>query len=500
MQPPAQTNGTRPLPRWLAVLLGLSAVVYLAVIAVQIAPYAGGSDSGGYLGSARLFAEGRLTTEPRSLAGHDRLEFGQSAFQPLGYMVLAGGDRMVPTYPPGLPLHLAVFRKFLGGEGAVITTNLLAIVLLGWAVWNYARALDLPPAWAAGVIALLAGSPIFIFCALQPMSDLLAAAWAMIALAATLRAQSSAGWGWAAGTALSMAVLVRPTNALMLLPVFFLLGTGRTALRAVAAGLPFALFLGYYNQQIYGHPLASGYGNWRESFSAAYAAANAWPVARGFLLLLTPFVLGMLLVPYATTARTRPTISLGLWTAALGGCYLIYYHTGETWWYFRFLLPVAPAVLLLAAAGWRSILVRVFAGRPGWMPRAVASAGLAVCLAWQVTGLLHLKPMEIAAGERHYRETADWARQHLSADAVVYCMQNSSALHYYTDLVIARWEQMPPERHAAFLRATRALDRPVYAALFPFEEKDALTRIGGRWEKLAAVGPTTFYRLAESPP
>lgn len=499
-QPPDQSNGTRPLPRWLAALLGLTVAVYLALVAMRIAPYAGGSDSGGYLGSARLFAEGRLTAEPRSLPGHGRLEFGQGAFQPLGYVVLAGGDRMVPTYPPGLPLHLALFSKLLGGEGAVIATNLLAIVLLGWAVWTCACALNLPPGWTAGVVSLLFCSPIFVFCALQPMSDLLAAAWAMTALAAALRACTSADWGWAAGAAISLAVLVRPTNALVLLPAFTLLGTGRAAFRAAAAGLPFALFLVYYNQQIYGHPLASGYGNWRQSFSAAYAAANIWPIARGGVLLLTPFVFGLLFTPFATPARSRLVLGLGLWATALGACYLFYYHTGETWWYFRFLLPVAPAVLLLAAVGWRSMFTRLLADRTALRPQAIAATGLAVCLAWQAFGLLRLKPAEIVAGERHYRETADWARLHLPADAVVYCMQNSSALHYYTGLMIARWDQMLPAEHAAFLRVARAQNRPIYAALFPFEQTDAFARIGGRWEKLAATGPTTFYRLTESPP
>ncbi len=500
MQPPDLTKGTTPLARWLAVLLGLAAVIYLALLAVRIAPYAGGSDSGGYLGSARLFAAGRLVTEPRVLPGHGPEEFGRAAFQPLGYTVLAGGDRMVPTYPPGLPLHLAVFSKLLGGEGAVIATNLLALLLLGWAVWTCAHALDLPPTWAAGVVALLACSPILVFCALQPMSDLLAAAWAMTALAAALRARSPGGSGWTAGVAISLAVLVRPTNALVLLPVFFLLGSNRTTLQAIASGLPFALFLGYYNQQIYGHPLASGYGNWRDSFSTTYANANAWPILKNYVGLLSPFVLGLLLAPLGGCRPHRAVFALGLWFVSLGVLYLFYFHTGETWWYFRFLLPVTPAALLLAASGWRSVLARFQGRQPIWQRKLVPATGFAVCLAWQAAGVLHLKPAEIVAGERHYRETADWVRQNVPGNSVVYCMQNSSALHYYTDLVIARWEQMLPVQHTAFLQAARAQDRPVYAALFPFEETEAFARIGGRWEKLAAIGPTTFYRLVESPP
>jgi hypothetical protein len=298
---------------------------------------------------------------------------------------------------------------------------------------------------------------------------------------------------------MGIAVLVRPTNALVLLPAFCMIGFNTRALWAATAGLPFAAMLGLYNLTIYGHPLASGYGNWSESFSSANAAHNTWPIAKGLVLLFTPFVLGIVLTPFAKSARNRVALILGLWVAVLTCCYLFYYHTGETWWYFRFLLPAAPAALLLAATGLQSMLLRIFDPQRSWV-KGMLLTGFAACLAWQVGGLRHFKPAEIVAGERHYRDTADWARAHLPADAVVYCMQNSSALHYYVDHVIARWDHMPSEQHKLFLQATQAQRRPIFAALFPFEEAEAFARIGGRWEKLATVGPTTFYRLTEPHP
>ena len=39
---------------------------------------------------------------------------------------------------------------------------------------------------------------------------------------------------------------------------------------------------------------------------------------------------------------------LGLWAGLLTGLYAFYFHSGETWWYLRFILPAFP-VLILAA-------------------------------------------------------------------------------------------------------------------------------------------------------
>ena len=58
-----------------------------------------------------------------------------------------------------------------------------------------------------------------------------------------------------------------------------------------------------------------------------------------------------------------------------------------------------------------------------------------------------------------------------------------------------------PRRLLRFYQSAvlRQEQRPVYAALFEFETKDALSRLGGQWTKLETVGNTTFWQLQTAP-
>src|SRR5450432_316314 len=96
------------LDRILTGLLLLGAVVYSIFLYRDGSPYAGGSDSSGYLNSARLLSAGRFFGPMRIPSGQPYLSFGPETFQPLGFVTDAREPRLVPTYPPGLPLHLMI--------------------------------------------------------------------------------------------------------------------------------------------------------------------------------------------------------------------------------------------------------------------------------------------------------------------------------------------------------------------------------------------------------
>ena len=59
-------------------LLGI--VAYLGFLAIHISPHAGGSDSSGYLNSARLLAQGKFFAPVRSLPENSSVAFGEMAF------------------------------------------------------------------------------------------------------------------------------------------------------------------------------------------------------------------------------------------------------------------------------------------------------------------------------------------------------------------------------------------------------------------------------------
>lgn len=471
------------------VLLAVLVIGYAWFLRLHTAPYAGGSDSSGYLNSAALLRAGRMSTTARTLAGHAAADFGMMAHQPLGFTTRAGTDQMAPSYPLGLPLHLAAFSYLVGLDWAAIPLNICSALAGGTLLYLLARRLDLPPSLAlAGAVVLLL-CPLYLFAALQPMSDLLALVWSLAALYAALRAREGWGWALACGVAVAWAVLVRPTNLLLVVPVALALGTSwRSYLWVGLGGLPGALLLAGYNRQIYGSPFVTGYGEIWAIFRWEYLAHNLGFFARWIPGLLSPVVLVALAAPFLPAARRRESLVLGAWAALLIGFYAFYYHSGEAWWYLRFILPAFP-VLILAAL---TVLHSLTATMPG--RKVIGGVLLAAGLAWETCVTRRLEVLQNKFGEATYPDAAAWARTHLPADATIFCMQVSGAFYYYTDFLLLRWDQFRMDKQAALLAALADEKRPVYAALFPFETPEALERIGGHWTKLATVGQVTFWR------
>ena len=122
------------------------------------------------------------------------------------------------------PLHMAVAARLAGWSRAPFLVPPLAAVACVVLFWLIARELRLPRSFALAGCALLAFFPTFVFEALQPMSDVPAAAWALAAIFAAYRARArGVGWAALAGAAYGVGVLVRPTNALLLAPLLFAL-------------------------------------------------------------------------------------------------------------------------------------------------------------------------------------------------------------------------------------------------------------------------------------
>ena len=473
---------------WMTITL-IGVVAYLGILSTHMSPHAGGSDSSGYLTSARLLAQGEFFAPVRSLPENSSVAFGEMAFQPLGLRLHPAGDRLVPTYPIGLPLHLGAAAQIVGWDYAVIAVNLLTILASGGLLWTLARQLGLSPLWSATGVLWLWLCPVFIFSALQPMSDLLALAWSLAVLSSALRVRDDWRWGLACGAALSLAVLVRPTSALLVFPVLIALGFQWRAYLAVGAGgLPGASLFAFYNWKVYGSPLVTGYGEVWSAFSRAYFVPNLLQFARWIPVLFSPLIILALAAPFLPTARLRGYKMLAGWFVILVSFYGFYYCAGETWWYLRFILPAFPA-LILAAVSALAATEQTLRLTPKTTAMA-AAALLAISAAWQIIAIQRLDVMTLEQRERTYSDSARWAQTHLPAKAAIFCMQVSGAFFYYNDFLLIRWDQ---DRSSLLLATLAAQKRPIYAALFPFESAEALRKIGGHWTKLSTVGQVTFW-------
>ena len=485
-------------PRWF-VWLGWAALAgYTIFLAMNVTAVAGGSDSSGYLNSARLFAQGELRTELRVPPEFATGNLNRKHFSPAGFSNLPVSEALAPSYPSGFPLHLALAGKLLGWQLGPFLVQLLAAVAAVWLCYVAARELGLDCALAGAGAAVLATFPVFIFTSIQTLSDTLATTWVIAAMICALRGRTSLGWAAACGAALSIAVLVRPTNLFIAPALVVLLGFD---LRRVGwfflGGVPGALWLGFYNHHLYGGAFRSGYGDILNAFAREYFRPTLVHFTKWLVLLLPAAVL---VLPFAALTRRetrrRELLGLGLMFGAITGVYLFCSFSHEVWTYLRYILPALPPLILAALLG-----LEALARGPGarW-PRAFRPAVALALTLWAVGNSWHwtrgLSVFLVPVYERCYEQAAQLVRTHAPANALVVCGISSGAIYYYTPLPALLYDSVEPAEFARYLTLARNAGRPIYAVLFATEEEDSIhRRCPGAWTRIASAGNIGIWRL-----
>ena len=498
----SNTNPLEPVacaPRWFVWLGVLALAAFALFLARNTSVAAAGSDSSGYLNSGRLLAAGHWQTALRTPPEFGpQMELNRAHFTPHGFFPQPGNPHLPPTYPPGLPLHYALAGKILGWEIGPLVVGLAGALGALWLLYATSRELGLDPWLAAAGASALGACPVFLFTSIQPLSDTLATAWALATFYTALRARRHAGWAAACGAATAVAVLVRPTNLVMLPALVVLLGLDWRRLGlATLAGLPGAVWLALYNRELYGGPMRSGYGDWQAAFSWSYAPPTLAHFAQ-WLPLLLPGVLVVLALAAAVRRdfRTRGLLALGLWFAAVVGLYACYEVSREAWWCLRFILPGIPALILAGLLG-ADAVVRSFAIQRAQRWRAIAAVILGLwavggsCYWTKKLGVLYTKGYEEA-----YAKACVAARGQLPANALVTCFYLSGAIYHYTDFAVLRWDQIEAAQFARYAALAQTSGRPVCAVIFVMEEQGALReRCPGNWTKIGTSNQISFWRL-----
>jgi hypothetical protein len=497
---PVVARAPRPL-LWIG---WLALAIYGVFLARNSSNVAGGADSSGYLNSARLLAAGGLTAElrtPPEFGPQDKLNRLQ--FQPHGFAPFPDIPGISPTYAVGVPLHLALAGRIFGWDVAPVLVGVggaLAAVLLGYAV---ARRAGLEWPLAASGAVMLAAYPVFLFTSIQPLSDTLATTWCLAAVFAALRGREHAGWAAGAGVAFAIAVLVRPTNALLLPALLVLLGINvRTLTLFIIGGLPGAAWLGYYNQSLYGGPLRSGYVTIAAAFQWEYGLPTFIHFTKWLALMLPALVLALPFAAIASPAfRTRNLLAFGLWFASFTGVYGFYEISREVWWDLRFILPATPGLIIAALLGVEALARRQSSAATTRFRvfMAVALSIWSIGLGWWWTTKLHL--LLTKTYEQVYADGSAAARAHFPANALVLAAQYSGAIYYYTHFPVLRWDQITPAEYEKYRSLAQSAKRPVCALLFDMEEREALQeKCRGDWTKVSTLRNTSLWRLNFSPP
>jgi hypothetical protein len=438
----------------------------LAIVSVTMAVHwgigaAGGADAYGYVSQAALWAHGHLSA-PDPLARLAPLVGPASA--PLGYQIAQTPGAIVPTYPAGLPIVMAI-TMILGGPSAVY---FVVPLFGGLVVWlTYLLGVRIADA-RAGVLAavLLTFSPIFIFQSLEPMNDVPVTAWWLLAW--TLALSSGGGTAFGAGLAVSAAVVIRPN----LLPLALVLAAVsaaeaprlRRATLFSAGMVPGCLAVAALNAFWYGSPLASGYGPLEQYYAWRHAVPNIRHYWTWLIELQSVVIVLAIVAPFVARAKPAAAAMLAFFVVLLG-CYL-FYLVYDTWPFLRFLLPGIPLLLILAS----SVIVWTL----GRLPLAVRTASFVLIGTllpiWYLTTADRLHVFDIQRAEHRYVSVGEFVGAALPANAVVLSVIQSGSVRWYGQRPTLRWDMLPPDQLDDTLDGLRKAGYDPYVLLEDWED------------------------------
>lgn len=455
-------------------------VVYaiaVAVIATSIRHsqfVAAGSDAWGYLSQARMWATGTLR-QPQPLMVELTDVLPREALTPLAYRPSPTGSTIVPITSPGLPLLMAA-GEVVAGERAVFAVVPLLAAVAVWATWLLGSTLG--SRWTGvAAAALLATSPAFLFqLTSAPMSDIPAAAFWALSLAAALHRGRWAAL--ASGTAAGAAILVRAN----LLPVTIvpaaLVALDRTSARRNlllfgAGTIPAAAFIAALYAYWYGSPLSSGYGSLGQLYATANFIPNLTRYSRWLVESQTPVILLAVAAPLLVAHRGAAAALLAF-TLAVVACY-VFYTPFDAWWFLRFLLPAYPALAALTAA---AIIAAAM-----WLPRPLRALAVLVVLfvvANRTIGYASARATFDSGGEQKYAITGRYVAEHLPGNAVIVCELYSGSIRYYSDRTTIRFPLIASDHVDRAMAELHRLGYQPYLVVEDWEEDLFRRQFAGR--------------------
>jgi hypothetical protein len=453
-------RATQMTTRGSRIVMGALAIAILAATFSAIDYACGGLDSYGYVALSKLLAAGRVERPLPDLSWlpvDNRVEVAT----PLAFIASLDGSAIVPGFPPGLPLVMAVART-VGGADAVFLIPWLAGVALAIATFLVARArYGIDTALFAAVILVV--QPIAVAYSLQAMTDVPAALWT--ALAAWSMVGTAMPWPILAGLAGSLAILTRPPLglAMVVLGAVVAMRSRRTALRFGLALSPGVLLLMLLQYQLYGNPFVSGHGSAAHLFTSATLLHNVWAHTKWLLTTETP-----LLVPLVWLGlRADPAfgrVMLALF-AAVALPYFFYSVPFDDWAMTRFLLPGLVLLMPVAARG-AAVVVGLMSPRR-WragssaaaLQLAIATAVLVALSAWWLD---RQGVFELAQKDSKFPRVGKWFADRTAQDAVVLSSFHSGSVNYYSGRLTLRFDAIPPDRLLPVVRAARDRGARVY--------------------------------------
>jgi hypothetical protein len=478
-------------PRLLTAITLVALAIAVFVIGVREGTFsAADTDPYGYVSQADLMTRGTLRVDQRFAATMPWPD-AQWAFAPHGYVPSTDGTAIVPTYPIGLPMVMALVQRLSNQRDAVYfvvpVLGALTVLLTGWLGQRLHSA-------AAGVMSaiLLASSPSFLNQVVQPVSDVPATVW--WTASAVLALGSTVSGAFAGGLAASLAIVTRP-NLVLLAPAFGALfvwnvvradaGERRVAIWRLiayaAGGIPGCLIVAAVHTMLYGSPLQTGYGPLEGIYSLANVLPNLDRYPRWLLQTQTPLIFLGVLAPIVVRHRDRdPRTIAGMWTLFAWSSvvlisYFVYAPWGwDDWGYLRFLLPAYPAMIVLSVMTLLEWLPRVIARSRQVM--LAASAIVALVAIFQATEAVRRGAFALQEIERRYVDVGRYVRSVLPTEAAIVGSLHAGSVRYYSDRLTINFDRLPVRELDPAIRTLRSRGYRMFIVLEKGEEPSFRTR------------------------
>lgn len=436
---------------------------------------AGGSDSSCYVLQAEAFAHARTSLAP--VLTDIPSGMSPSALAPIGFIASPTPPHAaVPICASGLALMMAPVLV-VGRELVFLIVPVFAALLVWWTFCFARRVTD--PLIAACAAVLLACSPIFLYQAVQPMSDVPAAALFMGALVFALRGGNVDAL--VAGFLASLAVLTRPNLAVVAAPLLLVLenrdspGLRRGWNRALSRFLwfgagagPAGMVMLALNAARYGGPLASGYGDSGVLFAWAHIAPNLARYPRWLLETQSPLLIIALAGPVILWTRGCGRVALA-GTLSISAVFATYfaYTVFDDWWYIRFLLPALPMLIVFMTIALFTVAL--------WLSpahgRVAATIGCALLASWYMDVAHRRHAMDLRALEARFRTTGEYARHALPPNAIVLAVQQSGSVRFYGGTPTLSWDGIDAAALDSVIAALRTQGLMPFIVLEDAEEQ-----------------------------
>ncbi|MCP4213824.1 MAG: hypothetical protein GY765_04160, partial [bacterium] len=403
----------------IVIIAGLALTAIFLFYSTYRQKYVGACDWYGYYSQSQLLKAGKLYMETEL----DPKVYPSVA--PLGYYAREG--KVVPHFPPGLPLVMALFGT-VGLEFYVLPLfGVLSVLMLFLVIRR------LTDAFIAAAFALMwALSPMVVWGSTILMSDLPATFFILWVFYLILEKKLPA-----AALVLGFSLLVRPNNILFLPVLLPLLIKGKHTARFFLFFSIGAAASGIYNWLVHGLPWKYGYYSTLSLFSGAGFFEQLWYYGKETFVQVTPLLL--VFAGAAFWKRRKESLIYALWYCVFLLFYCFIWLGGAQWgyWGLRFLLPALPALYIAAALGVRVVTDSPTLGkRIKWAvkPGIVFVAMLTLMVSVYYTVFTSRTSIFIQERGKLFHGFAVEVGKHVPQDSVVGAFELTGPLRLYADL------------------------------------------------------------------